>query len=144
MVLCDVGVLLQAAMSKSAHHELCRRRTAAMIGDGRSFAVSELILAAVVRIATNPRAFDPPSSVDSAFAFVRALRDHERAVTIGPGGRHWEIFEDLVRAAGIRGSDTTDAYLAALALEHGCEWWTTDRDFARFPGLRCRNLLELA
>jgi len=50
-----------------------------------------------------------------------------------PGGRH-------LRGHGIRGSDTTDAYLAALAMEHGCEWWTTDGGFSRFPGLRWRNL----
>jgi uncharacterized protein len=144
MVLCDVSVLLQAAMKKSPHHALCRRRVNSLLGGGEPFAVAELILAAVVRIATNPKAFKPPSTIDSAFAFARALRDHERAVVIGPGGRHFPIFEDLVRATGIRGSDTTDAYLAALALEHSCEWWTTDRDFARFPGLRSRNLLELA
>lgn len=46
----------------------------------------------------------------------------------------------LTPPAGLRGSDTTDAYLAALALEHGCEWSTTDRGFSRFPGLRWRNL----
>jgi uncharacterized protein len=144
MVLCDVSVLLQAAMSKSPHHATCRKNVSRLLGDGRPFAVSELVLASVVRIATNPRAFDPPANIESAFAFVRALRDHQGAVTIGPGERHFAIFEDLVRAANIRGSDTTDAYLAALALEHGCEWWTTDRDFARFPGLRWRNLLESA
>jgi predicted nucleic acid-binding protein len=51
------------------------------------------------------------------------------------------MVKDLIQGTGIRGSATTDAYLAALALEHGCEWWTTDKDFARFPGLRWRNLI---
>jgi hypothetical protein len=50
-------------------------------------------------------------------------------------------FRHLVLASGIRGSDTTDAYLAALAIEHGCEWWTTDTGFERFESLRWRNLL---
>jgi len=50
------------------------------------------------------------------------------------------IFRDLVLETGIRGSDTTEAYLAALAMEHGCEWWTTDGGFSRFKGLRWRNL----
>jgi predicted nucleic acid-binding protein len=50
------------------------------------------------------------------------------------------IFRNLVLENGIRGADTTDAYLAALAMEHGCEWWTTDSGFSRFPGLRWRNL----
>jgi hypothetical protein len=129
-------------MKKSPRHAVCRREIQRLVSDGKPFAVSELILAAVVRIATNPKVFKPPSTVESAFTYVRTLRDHEDAVVIAPGVRHWAIFEDLVTASGISGSDTTDAYLAALALEHGCEWWTTDGDFARFPGLRYRNLLE--
>ena len=35
-----------------------------------------------------------------------------------------------------------DAYLAALALEHGCEFISTDKDFRRFPGLRWRHPLN--
>ena len=97
---------------------------------------------AVVRLATNPRVFRPPASSESIFSFADALRQHPRAVSVAPGRRHWGIFRDLVMQTGIRGSDTTDAYLAALAMEHGCEWSTTDSGFARFPGLRWRNLLE--
>lgn len=58
------------------------------------------------------------------------------------GPRHWMIFRGLVLETGIRGSDTTDAYLAALAMEHSCEWWTTDGGFSRFAGLRWRNLAK--
>jgi uncharacterized protein len=104
-------------------------------------ALSELILAAVVRIGTNPRAFQPCPTTHDVFAFVDALSASVEARKISPGPRHWTIFRDLVLGGGIRGSDTTDAYLAALALEHGCEWWTTDQGFARFPGLRWRNLI---
>jgi predicted nucleic acid-binding protein len=75
------------------------------------------------------------------FAFTDMLRDHPRAVTVAPGARHWQIFKDLVVGTGVIGGDTTDAYFAALAMEHGCEWWTTDSDFERFSGLRWRNLL---
>jgi predicted nucleic acid-binding protein len=58
-----------------------------------------------------------------------------------PGVRHWEIFDRLCRAAGAKGSLVADAYLAALAIESGSEWITTDRDFSRFPGLRWRHPL---
>lgn len=56
-----------------------------------------------------------------------------------PGERHWSIFTGLCRAANIRGAMVTDAWLAALAIEHGCEWISLDRDFRRFPGLRWRS-----
>lgn len=69
-----------------------------------------------------------------------ALTSQAEVRRIEPGPRHWVIFRDLVLGTHICGSDTTDAYLAALAMEHGCEWWTTDRGFSRFPGLHWRNL----
>jgi toxin-antitoxin system PIN domain toxin len=142
LILFDVSVLLQAFMPGAPGHARCRALVEAVVDDEDHFAVSEIVLAAVVRIATNRRVFKPPATVARAFAFADALRRHERAVLVSPGSRHWKIFRDLVDASDVRGSDTTDAYLAALAVEHGCEWWTADTDFARFPGLRWRNINE--
>lgn len=141
MILCDVGVLLSVMVGQSPHHDLCKQHIDSLRQGSESIGVSDLILAAVLRIGTNPRAFKPTPTVAQAFAFVDAFRSHPRAASVAPGERHWQIFKDLVVNSGIRGSDTTDAYLAALAIEHGCEWWTTDRDFRRFSGLRWKNLL---
>jgi uncharacterized protein len=141
LILCDVGVLLNAMVQRSSHHAVCRRELEKLLSAPENLALSEIILAAVVRIGTNPRAFQPCPSAEEVFAFVDALRSQSAATTIAPGSRHWTIFRDLVLGGEIRGSDTTDAYLAALAMEHGCEWWTTDGGFSRFPGLRWRNLL---
>jgi hypothetical protein len=141
VILCDVGVLLHAMVEQAAHHRACRRELERLRSRPQELAMSELILAAVVHIGTNPRVFQPSPSVEEVLAFVDALRTPADVRRIAPGPRHWAIFKDLVLATGIRGSDTTDAYLAALALEHGCEWWTTDQGFSRFPGLRWRNLI---
>lgn len=54
---------------------------------------------------------------------------------IAPGDRHWEIFRELLRSVDARGNQIPDAYFAALAIESGSEWITTNRDYARFPGL---------
>ena len=64
------------------------------------------------------------------------------AVTLAPGERHWDIFQRLCREANAKGNLIPDAYLAALAIESGAEWITTDRDYARFPGLRWRHPLN--
>jgi hypothetical protein len=141
MVLCDVNVILSAGMPESPHHRICRDRVEELLGAGRSFACSELVLAAVVRIATNPRVWKKPATVERAFEFVGAIREHPEAVRVLPGPRHFRLFHDLVIATGSHGPDTTDAYFAALAIEHGCEWWSADGGFARFPGLRWRNVL---
>jgi hypothetical protein len=141
VILCDVGVLLHAMIERAAHHDVCHQALERLRRSPQEMALSELLLAAVVRIGTNPRVFQPCPTVDEVFAFVDALRSSAEARRISPGPRHWTIFRDLVLGSGIHGSDTTDAYLAALALEHGCEWWTTDGGFDRFPGLRWRNLI---
>lgn len=83
--------------------------------------------------------FDPPAPLESALAFASAVRDRPNAVPVSPSPRHWPIFLDLCREVGASGNLVPDAWLAALAIEQGCEFVTTDRDFARFPGLRTRH-----
>jgi predicted nucleic acid-binding protein len=61
---------------------------------------------------------------------------------VEPGPRHWDLFLDLCRQARVRGNLVPDAYLAALALEAGAAWITTDGDFSRFPGLQTRHPLS--
>jgi predicted nucleic acid-binding protein len=72
-------------------------------------------------------------------AFAERLLELPNCRVILAGARHWSIFCGLCRAAQATGNLVPDAWFAALAIEHGCEWITTDRDFARFPGLRWRT-----
>lgn len=81
-------------------------------------------------------------TLSAAAAFVEEVRAQPNAVAVQPGARHWRLFVDLCRRAGAKGNAVPDAYLAALAVETGCEWITTDRGFARYPGLRWRHPLE--
>ncbi len=84
---------------------------------------------------------EAPATTGEALAFANELREQPNAVLLAPGPRHWRIFERLCREAGATGNLVPDAYLAALAIEHGAELVTTDRDFARFPGVRWRHPL---
>jgi len=142
VILCDVGVYLNALIERAPHHEVCRMAVEQMRANPSEAAVSELVLAAVVRIGTNPKVFRPTPTAQEVFEFVAAVRTPVGTTPVTPGPRHWQIFQDLVLGGGISGADTTDAYLAALAIESRCEWWTTDRGFGRFPGLRWRNLVS--
>jgi len=80
--------------------------------------------------------------LDAALRFVEGLRAQPNAAVIAPGRRHWTIFSRLCREVAAKGNLVPDAYLAALAIESGSEWITTDRDFSRFPGLRWRHPLD--
>lgn len=101
------------------------------------------MLSSVIRIVTHPRIFDPPSTWQEALTFARTLRLSPLAVAIRPGPRHWDLFEQLGGRANARGNLVPDASLAALAIESGCEWVTTDRGFGRFPGLRWRHPFDV-
>jgi toxin-antitoxin system PIN domain toxin len=91
----------------------------------------------------HPRVFYPPSDLNSAFTFAQAIRSQPNAVPVSPGPRHWDIFKRLCEVASVKGNLVPDAYLAALAIESGCEWITTDRDYSRFPGLKWRHPLSV-
>jgi len=80
------------------------------------------------------------------YAHQKDAPEHEKHRTrleaIEPGPRHWDVFTGLCRSGRAKGSLAPDAYLAAVAIESGCEWVTTDRGFGRYPGLCWRHPLE--
>ena len=136
MVLPDVNVLIYAFRQDAAQHEVCRDWLQQILDGDARFGVSQLVLSAFVRLTTNHRVYAEPSSLDEAFGFCAQLREQSHCQIVEPGDRHWAIFERLCRETRTTGARVTDAWLAALAIEHGCEWITFDRDFARFTGLR--------
>lgn len=142
MILCDVNVLLYAFKEGSERHQDYQSWLQSVIDSDEAFGVADLVLSGFVRLVTHPRVFDIPSSTAEAFDFVDALRRAPNSVAVVPGPRHWDIFRRLCVESGARGTVVPDAYLAALAIESGCEWITTDRGFARFPGLRWRPPLN--
>jgi len=141
VILPDVNVLVYAHREESEHHEQYRSWLESVFSSGAAFGVSDLVLSGCLRILTHPRVFNPPTPAPVALAFVRQVREHPHAVVISPGPRHWQIFRELCEKTDARGNLVADAFLAALAIESGSEWITTNRDYARFPGLRYRHPL---
>ena len=142
MILFDVNVLLNAHRSGQEHHGVARDLVERTVNAAAPFAVSELVLSAFVRIATNRRAFAVPTPLEDAFHFTDRILRRSNARIVRPGERHWFIFESLCLRTQARGVLVADAHHAALALEHGCEWISFDRDFAQFPELRWRHPLD--
>jgi toxin-antitoxin system PIN domain toxin len=93
-------------------------------------------LAAVVRIVTNPRIYEHPSSPTTALAFCSSVRGAPSAVTVAPSARHWSLFASYVDELRLIGNDVPDAYLAALAMDHEATLVSLDKGFRRFPRLR--------
>jgi hypothetical protein len=134
----DVNILVYALRADLDLHPPSRAWLDGALAGEATLAVSALALSAVIRITTNRRSFREPSTHAEAFGFCQDLMDQPNCQLIEPGERHWGIFRRLCLEASITGADVTDAWFAALAIEHGCEWISFDRGFARFSGLRWR------
>lgn len=109
-----------------------------------AFGLSTLVLSGMLRVVTHPKVFETPSPVKDAIEFAQSLLAAESCVSVTPGPRHWEIFTRLCRDTSATGNEIPDAYLAALAIESGSEWITTDEGFSRYEGLRWRHPLSEA
>ena len=134
-----MNVLVYAHRADTAQHAACRGWLEGVVNGEEAYGMSELVLSGFVRVVTHPKVFTRPSRMADALAFAEQLLGPASCVPVAPGPRHWEIFRRLCLASGAKGNLVPDAYLAALAIESGCEWVTTDRDFSRFAGLRWRH-----
>jgi toxin-antitoxin system PIN domain toxin len=141
MLLPDVNVLVYAFRADMARHGEYRQWLERLLAGDAAYGMADEVLCGFLRLVTNPRVFAQPDDLDSAMAFVQAVRDQPQCVRISPGPRHWSVFAGLCREVGAKGNIIPDAWFAALAIESGSEWISADRDYARFPGLRWRHPL---
>jgi uncharacterized protein len=139
MILMDVNILVYAHREDTTDHSAYRDWVEDTINGGSAYGVSELVLSGFVRVVTHPKVFEQPTPLEVALDFITQIRSQPQAVPIRPGPRHWTIFEHQLRARNATGNLVPDAYHAALAIESGCEWITTDKGFLRFAGLRVRH-----
>jgi toxin-antitoxin system PIN domain toxin len=139
--LLDLNLLLYAVDSTSPRHAAAHKWVeGALSGEGTA-ALSWTTLIGFIRISTRPWIFERPLTPDAALALVDGWLALPSVVVLNPTERHAGILRGLLQEAGTAGNLTTDAHLAALAIEHGAELCSTDTDFARFRGLRYTNPL---
>jgi len=141
VILLDVNVLVYAHRADTPNHSRYRAWLESTINADVAYGLADLVLSGFLRVVTHPRVFREPSPLAAALAFAAEVRNRPNCVVVTPGERHWAIFTRLCREADAKGNLIADAYLAALALESGSDWITTDRDYARFPDLHWRHPL---
>jgi uncharacterized protein len=136
VILPDANVLLYAINSASEHHGLARKAMAESFAQPRGVAFAWIALLAFLRLSTRAGIFERPLTLEQALQAIALWLDQPHAHTIHPTTKHREVLGRLLLGAGIAGNLTSDAHLAALAIEHGATVLTFDRDFDRFAGLR--------
>lgn len=143
MLLLDVNVVMAAIRPhQSEDNASVRRWLDDRLNEPRTVLLSDLVVLAMIRIATNRRAFPDPVTPVHAVQFADTLRGAPPVRMVQPGSRHWSLFTGLVVEHGLRGNDITDAYLAALALEQRATFVTRDRGFRRFRQLTTLDPLD--
>jgi uncharacterized protein len=136
--LVDANVLLYAVNTSDREHEVARTWLERSLSAKEPVAFVWIALLAFIRVSTRQGIFPRPLAPETAFEFVEQWLSQPASVVLDPTPRHLAVLRGLLNSAGTAGNLTSDAHLAALALEHGAEVWSFDRDFARFPGLRSR------
>ncbi len=138
MILPDVNLLIYAINRNSPFHDQAREWWDAAVSAG-TVALCWPAVVGFLRLATNRRVVVNPLSVEKATGIVDTWLARPDVHLLVPTSAHWGILASLLRATQVGGNLTTDAHLAAYAIEHGCTLASNDADFGRFPGLRWRN-----
>lgn len=141
MILVDANILLYAEDALHPRNQQARSWWDARLSGADPVCLCWTVLSAFIRIATNPRVFDHPLSLEQAIARVQSWLDQPCTRLIRPTERHWDIFRKMLTDGQAVANLVTDAHIAALAIEHGCELASTDSDFSRFPGVKWANPL---
>ena len=142
MILIDANILIYAIDSASPHHRAARRWLEKTLSGADEVGLTWSVILAFLRIVTHPAVVRKPLAPEAALDYVDSWLQQPCVRTVVPGEKHWLIFRSLVRSSGTAGNLTSDAHLAALALEHDCELYSSDHDFKRFPGIKHINPLE--
>lgn len=137
----DLNLLIYAIDRASPAHTAALAWWNGLMSGTETVAFSWTVLLGFVRLTTNPSVVAKPLTADEALDYVERWLAQPISTVIEPSPRHAAILRDLLTGSGTAGNLVTDAHLAALAIEHGAELCTADRDFGRFPGLRWVNPL---
>ena len=139
MQIVDLNLLLYAVNADSAHHAAAKRWLDRALSGADRIGFAWLVVLGFLRVATHERIFPRPLTHAEAIGVIDSWLDQPSAELVHPTDEHWRLVRSLLEEAGTAGDLTSDAHLAALAIERGADLASADSDFARFRGLRWVN-----
>jgi uncharacterized protein len=142
MIIPDLNLLIYAYNDQAPQHLLAREWWEELLNGQTPVGLPWITISGFIRLMTHPRILVAPLDVSSTLSHVRAWLAQPPVRVVQPGARFEQLFLDYLARLGTAGNLTTDAQLAALAVEHQAELHSTDNDFARFDGLRWLNPLK--
>ena len=142
MIIVDANLLIYAIDSDSPQHEASRSWLEKAFSGTTWIALPYIVVLAFLRLTTRPGIMRYPMPSEDALDYVNSWLKQPYVTLVGPGPNHWPILRNLLLASGTAGNLTSDAHIAALALEHGATIYSADNDFKRFSGVRHINPLQ--
>ena len=141
MIVIDVNLLIYAYDTTTPSHAEAKAWIEEVFSSSDAIGLPWQNIAAFIRVLTYPGLHGERFSRDQVLFIVDQWLAMPHMRALAPGERHWSLFREMLIKGDARGKLTSDAALAALTIEYGGVLHTTDRDFARFPGLRWVNPL---
>jgi hypothetical protein len=142
VILIDANLLIYAIDADSAQHARARRWLEETLSSDTAVGLAWIVVLAFVRITTRAGIMRNPLTPDRAIGFIDAWLAQPYVAFIAPGEGHWPVLRNMLLSGGTAGNLTSDAHLAALAIEHGCVVASADNDFRRFAGVTLVNPLD--
>lgn len=142
MIVPDINLLVYAYNSDAPDHDPAREWWEVSLSGTRPVGLAWVVMLGYLRLMTSRNVLIDPFAASDAIGHVRSWLARPQVLVLSPGARHLDLLEDLMQAADAPGQLTTDAHLAALAIEHQAEIHSNDSDFSRFPGLRWTDPLR--
>ena len=142
MILVDANLLIYAINKDAPHHRKARLWLEKVLSGSEAVGFSWGVILAFLRITTRPGILSKPLVSGQALVYVDEWLDQPVAEVLSPGPGHWPIIRNLLSTAGTLGNLTSDAHLAAIAIENGAKVYSADYDFQRFQGIQHVNPLD--
>jgi toxin-antitoxin system PIN domain toxin len=139
--LLDVNLMIYVVDEEAREHERTLRWFEQALSGTETVALAWFALLGFLRITTRRQSTRDPWPIESALEEIQRWLAQPVATVIHPTDRHAAVLRDLLAPLGAGGNLTSDAHLAALAIEHGATLCSHDNDFSRFPGLRWEDPL---
>jgi toxin-antitoxin system PIN domain toxin len=139
MILPDVNVLVHAHNADSVCHQLAREWWDGCLTGPEGVGLAWTAVLGFVRLTTNRKIVSTPLHVRDVMKRIESWLALPHVHLVQPSESHFARLRKELERLGAAGNLTTDAHLAVLAMERGYVLYSTDTDFARFPGLRWVN-----
>lgn len=142
MKLPDLNLFLYAANEQSSRHRAALAWVEETLSGAETVGLAWMTLVGFVRVSTHPAFSREPLAPEAAFDLLDSWLDQPPVTVVHPTDRHAAVLRELLLGLGTAGNLTSDAHLAALAIEHGATLCSCDADFSRFSGLRWEDPLR--